>query len=623
MKKFLKIFFVFVLVIIVIAATVVFIFLKTFDLDKFKDRLLAQASHALKTKAAMETIDFKFSWSKGVVLKVSGISIDDLPGFSDGKIFSLKEANLQLDLKRLILNRQIIVTQIILEGLEVNLVRDRNGEINAQKLIPSPEKPQGGSAGIPSSLGTIAAVENSAKMTLMPEVQGGNAEASQTVPESKKNFPLPNLLVRSIFVKNGTLLWTDELIDPPMKIICKNIDLKISDLAFDKDFPFELNVSILSDQDNLKAEGFVKIDKNNSQVFLSNVEAETDLSIISLEQLLNLLPQMAPIGLEDSLKGEIIFQVNDLAASAQGLTKLSSEINIQGGSFKLKQLALPFEDIQGRLNISELNVKIEDLSMGLAGGRLSVTGELNDYWKEQTFHSHVQMEGVLLQKLIDQNGLPAQGEGKINGDFNIEGAGFTPESLKQSFKGTGGVQILEGQLVNLNILNLVFGTLSMIPDVQENLTQNLPEKYKVILASPNTVFDKIESHIVIKGDKILVTPVEIATQGFLVEGKGELDFEQNVSAEANLLMAEDLSAVVVTSVPQFSSLLNEQKQIYIPFESYQGKLAHFKMLPDRVYLAKNAGKALLEDQIKKVIPEDLQGPAKEIIGTLEDLFKKF
>ncbi|GEM_PF-2368197 len=631
MKKFLKVFLISILVLLAVVAIGIFIFLKTFKLDNFKNQLLDQASHALGTPVEMETLDFKFSLEGGIVLRASGISIEDRPEFSQEKIFSLKEANLQLDFKSFILNHQIIVTQVVLEEPQIHLIRNKNGEINAQKLIPSPRqkalaetKTEETNAEIILSPGIVSAVENLTETTAIPEAQAINTESSQAVSKPSEPLSLPDFLIRSIVVKDGILFWTDELMEPAMKVLVKNIDLKILNFSFDKEFPFEVNISILSDQDNIKAQGFLKIDKNNSQISLNKFEAKTDLSAISFEQLFNLYPQISQIGLEEPVGGDITVTINDLTASAQGLTKFSSEANIQTGRIKLKQLASAFEDINGHANISESAVNLTQSSINFAGGMINATVKLEDYLKEQKFQVNTQMDRVLIEKFIDQTKLPVKVQGKINADFNMGGTGFTLESLKQSLNGGGHVEVVDGKLVGKNILRMVVQALSIDPEAKEKIEQALPQEYKDILESPDTILDKVSTDLTLQSDTIVVKPVEVEAQGFLMRGSAEMNFEQNISVKAALIMTEDLSQIMVTAVPLLSYLLNEEKKFYIPFTPYQGPVSGFKMRPDMAYIGEHAVKAVGDQKLDELIDENVPEPLRDLLKDIKnEIFKGF
>ncbi len=616
MLKLLK--FIFIFILIIIAAIGIFIFFKTVDLNKFKAQILTQASSALGTNVAMEDLSFQLSWENGFTLKGENISVDGHPDFSQEKFLKLKEVNLQLDVRALILNRQIVITHIVLTSPQINLVRNKNGEINAQKLIVK-EEPK------PSPALSHALIPP--EETDPPADTQSAAPAPRTEEKSSaaalKPLPVPDIFIHSIVIEKGTVLWSDQMMEPPMQIALNDIDLKMTDFSFNKDLPVELDLSFLSSKDNVKAKGFLRIAKETGEIFLKNCEAKINLSTIFLEEVLKIFPQLAAAGIEGPMEGQITAKVSELTAGSQGLLKLASEINFKGGQLKIKQLASALEGISALITVSESDVNIENVNASLAAGTLTARGELKDYLKAQQFTFDAQMDGVLVERLIDQRTLPAQAKGKLKGNFNVEGTGFTLDAFKQSLKGTGHVEMADGKLINLNVLNLIVEALSIIPNAKEKIDQNLPQQYKDILESPNTILNKVTADMTLQGDTVVVKPVEVEAQGFLMQGSAEVNFEQNISAQAALVMAEDLSQAMVQAVPELSYMLDEEKQIYIPFTPYQGPVSGFKMRPDMAYIGEHAVKSVIEEQIEQNVPEELQAPVKEILGTLEDLLKNF
>lgn len=619
MFRFLKFIFIFVVMFIVIAAAGIFIFLKTVDLNKFKAQILAQASSALGIPVDMERLSFELSWKDGLTLKGMNISVEDNPQFSNEKILKLKEANLQLDVKALLRTRQIVVTQIILTSPQINLVRNKNGEINVQKLLVK-EEPMTVLSHAPAAPETI----NS-----LPDADEPTVTKSEVVKEEKpavtekKPLPVPDFFIHSVVIEHGTLFWTDQMLDPPMNITLNDIGLKITDFSFDKDLPVEVDLAFLSSQDNLKGKGILRIEKENGEIFLKNLEAKADLSTISLEEVVKLFPQLSAAGMESPIQGKITAKVSELAAGSQGLIKLASEVNFKDGQLKFKQLASGFEKIGARVTISESDVNIESVSAGLAGGTLTAKGSLKDYFKTQQFNFNGQMDGVLIERLIEQGNLPAKAQGQVKGNFDAAGAGLTLDALKQSLNGSGHVEVADGKLVGKNILQLVVNALSMIPEAKEKIDQNLPQQYRDILESPDTIFNKVAAEMTLQGDTIVVRPVEAEAQGFLMEGSAQVNFEQNISAQAALVMVEDLSQAIAQAVPEISYLLDEEKRVYIPFTPYNGPIAKFNMRPDIAYLAEHGIKKVIDEQLEKVIPEEYKAPAKEAIDNILDLLKKF
>src|SRR3989338_5448042 len=202
--------------------------------------------------------------------------------------------------------------------------------------------------------------------------------------------------------------------------------------------------------------------------------------------------------------------------------------------------------------------------------------------------------------VLSDTGNPLGVEGGIYAVFDAEGHGAKIPELRETLKGDGSLQIRGGKLHNINLLRFVLDKLSFIPDLAQNIQENLPPRYKKGLQSDETVLERSASTIQIK-DQALYFSAELQSEGFTVTASGNLDFDQNLALTADFFITEDLARSMNASVPELSYLLDGNRRIHVPFTSYQGKLQNIRIYPDVEELAAKVMQSRGKDELKKAI----------------------
>ncbi|MCK5180499.1 MAG: hypothetical protein KAR32_13295, partial [Candidatus Omnitrophica bacterium] len=91
-----KIIFLTILLISVVLFVGMFIFLKTVNLNRFKEQITEQISKSIGRDVRMKHVSFDFSVIKGITLHISGLSIMDLPVFSTEPMLYIDSSHLDV-----------------------------------------------------------------------------------------------------------------------------------------------------------------------------------------------------------------------------------------------------------------------------------------------------------------------------------------------------------------------------------------------------------------------------------------------------------------------------------------------------------------------------------------------
>jgi len=384
--------------------------------------------------------------------------------------------------------------------------------------------------------------------------------------ENKKAAPLTDLLVRSIRITDGSFTFIDRMPTEELIIPFDQIDFHTTNLSFDKPFEFQLDGSLWADRKNIHLRGEAQIDGSRGQVRFDGVKMETDLAQLLLRETPwhSLLSESA--GIVGNLDGMLSLTAKEVIVSRGGLSSLLLDGQLTNGRAKFKYLKAPFEDIQVSFNATESNMEIRQMSSNCALGRISLKGRLNNYLEEQLYTADLSVEDLQVSELIPQKALPVIGdagkailiEGRLYGDFSLEGNGLSPQMLRTSLKADGLLEVREGKIRNLNLLRFVLDKISFIPNLADKIEQNLPPRYQDKIARTETILEKVVLDARIQQGALIFEDASLDADGFLISANGNLDFDQNLVLSADFYIPEDLSASMVESAYEISFLLDQK-----------------------------------------------------------------
>lgn len=609
MFKLLKFVITFLFIVIVILCLGVFIFIKTLDINRFKDQITQQISKSMNRDVSMRHVSFNFSIGQGVTLDISGLTIMDHHEFSSDPMVYVDSAHLNLDIVPLLFKRQIFISEIKLDSLNVNIVRNSSGAINFQQL----------SEPFKEETNDIQVNNKTVKLTDTP-LKTPEIASQKTLQKKVKDFAFGDLLVRSIHIKDGALVFTDQTMSPAMTIPVTEIELRISNLSLNTVFPFHITASLWSERKNVQINGLAQINALNQQVRIDDLKIQTNLSDLSLDRIYNGIPSLKETGLEGNIDGQFVIDIHQMILGEEGLVVLALEGQLTNGKIPFKNSPVPVENLNMHFEISESDLEIKEIEMPIASGSLNITSRIVDYLAEQKFAGNLVLKDVQLSELAEQVDFPVKMEGDLHGSLKASGKGFDKEALELFLSGEGTVEVKEGRVVDINILKLVLNKLSFIPNLDNRVEENLPVKYKKKLKQKDTILEKVKIVIQVQNGTLMINRAEINADGFLVLARGKLTFDQHLNLEADLYISSDLSASMVASVPELSFLLDERNQIRIPFKPYDGALAKFRMYPDIEDLGKNfirsKGREELQKMIYKALGRETQVPNDSTEGKI-------
>ncbi|MDP2937865.1 MAG: AsmA family protein [Candidatus Omnitrophota bacterium] len=584
MKKTFKTIIISLFFLLVIVGIGVFIFLKTFNFNRFKPQIIAASQNALGRSVDFAKIDLKLSLKSGIQLRLTDITVGEHPDFGKDNFLTAKEINLGVSVKELILKRQIRVLGVECKSPHITIIRLKDGHINVQ------------------AFGAAAQDKQQAIESHRQKPQSESVQLAAT--------GLPAIFVNRINIDNARLAYIDYSFGPKLSLIFDRITLKAENFSLTEPFPITLRASFASDSWNIFAEGKGQVNMNRLSFLLKDVKATADLSTLSMDALRRLIPQLEGVPLPEVKSGELSASVDLFEAGPQGLIALKSQGILTKGTLRMKELVAPIDSIEAKFTMSESVITLNSMSFSLGKGRAELSGNINDYLFGQNYSLKAKASGINLVKCIDQSAFPVKVKGLVFGEFELNGQGFDPHTILSKLSGNGSVEIKEGQLTDINVLKMVLDKLSFVPNLGAVLEAGLPERFKETIRRKDTVVTAFKAGIGISNGSVQIQSLNMAADGFLFQGSGAVGFDQSYAFDGLFIIPQDLSSRMVGAVPEMEFLLDEAKQIRFPLK-VSGKGASVSFMPDVKQIGITAIKHKGRQELEKILDKVFDRSSKD------------
>ena len=574
-----------VLIFVCVAAAVIFI--ATFDVNRYKPLIVSRAKAALNRDVDFGKAALAFSWKEGVSVRVSDVVVSDDPVFQKGDFCAVKDVSLGVDVLGYLLHKKVDISGIFVHSPRVSIIREKDGRLNVMGLVkPAAEEEKD------------AAVSGSAAVA-----RPFSAPAA-----------LPAVLISSLKVDGGTIMYEDRSFDPAMKVEVTDITASVDDMSLTQSFPFAVEGTVLGVPKNIKIKGRAQIDLTTNAVTLSELKASTDLSELLVEEIPAAFPMVKGAVLPVSLKGKADVMVDRLTASSQGLTALMAHVALADGEAHFKELASPLKGIQAHAQMTLSKIFVDSASAVIGQGSLKAAGVIEDYLAGQDYDVTLDAEGLKIQDVIAQEGAAVKAEGTFFGRLKAKGTGFSPQAVSSTLTGEGEVSGQAIKLKGINVLRAVLDKIAVIPGLSEKVQAGLSEKYKQKLAQADTVLSDIRLPLTIENGRVLIKDTLISADEFVFKGQTQAGLDGSFSAQGSFLIPKELSAAMGTAVPQLQYLLNPNQEIYVPLK-VSGKAPEMQFVVDAGYIAQKLLANQAQTQLLEVIEKAIGAPKKETTAT--------
>ncbi|HRZ39574.1 MAG TPA: AsmA family protein, partial [Candidatus Omnitrophota bacterium] len=587
--KIVKIVFIVLLVIVLLGALGAFIFVKTFDLNRYKDQIVRQMSAQIGREVAVGHLDLSFSFTKGVALLVKDLSVKDSVEAPSGVWATVENIELKVLLKEYLSEKKIVFSSIRLVtptvGIDLGQVLSADGE------KPSSDGPADGPASVS---------------------QGAGAEKT----EDKEPFDLSTfqLLIQSFEIVDGRIQVKSDGEILARDVLIDHFDFKIANFSIQEPFDFSLRCAALGSRNALDVNGHVRLDLQQMQARLDDVVLKSNISDLSWDDIRATFPQASASGVT-AIGGELAVTVNQMIVSGQGVPILTVMADLINGSVAMASLKKEITNIELHSEYSNNNLEIFRSSLNIGQGRVDIAGKVNDLLASQKFDFDLNFKDIQLADLVPDVHPQIHPVALLNGKTKIQGSGFDPEQMLKTLQGQLQFDITEAKLPGFNLLKFVLGQISPIPGLDTMVRSSLPEKYTSQFDREETIFQNIALESKVSDGALSIPQLRIGSELFELLSSVKVGFDQSLVFEGNVMIPKELSAELVADIPQLDSLKNEAGAISIPLQRYQGAAQKFMPMPD---LVKIGQKFLVEQgkkELNKILGSVLKAPEERASET--------
>lgn len=576
-----------VLVLILVGVVVIAAMNLNAYLEANREMLAGLASDAAGREVEFERAEVAFS--EGLAVRVVGLRVGEDPRFGKADFLAMDEAFVRVQILPALSGR-IDVSGVRLDSPTIRIIRTARGfnfsSLGASGDAPPPESTEEDSA--PMALG-IAALE----------------------------------------IVEGTISYDDRRSADGLSLVVEDFTSSGTDLS--RTGPLEIDFA-----------GRVRSTKPEDKGLVSEVEGEVDLA--GLDPLSGDVTLRSP-SLHPALFG---FRFEEADGAVERLDRLVIDIDIPPDSEKrgypvtirsseARLAGFDLEDVAIDANYRDTRrgsaVKLDRASVGLAGGRVELAGNVllgepgASPFDLKTTVREID-SGQLAAALL---GVPAGVlTGTLGGDATFRGDSLEWDSLKRSLAGNLRLEVGEGALEQVNVLNTIVGRLTTDPGLGRLAAASIRETIPEALSGDRTPFQGIDMALEILNGAVQAKDLSIAARDFGIQAAGRVGLDGSVAADGTFRFSEALSKKILAKADRLAPLLAQGDVVALPLR-FGGTASSPKIMPDLAALTSRAqgelgGRAAreLSDRIFGTPKEgeDADPEREAQRGAAEDLLKE-
>ena len=526
------------------------------DLNKYQAQYKPVIEEALNRKIQLKDIRLTI-WPR-IGARVAGFTVLDDPSFGSEPFASLTSLDVAVKLIPL-LRKKIEVEGITLRDPMITVIKNKSGVTNVSTIgrkepaaptTPVPESPQQPS-GSPLQALALLAVDR-------VSIDGGKLTYRDltTTPATEYQVQNLELLLTSVHLGETPTLHLGATVQPYNLPVA--LDGSFGPLVEElevKHYDFTLGLGKIA----LAVKGALvggKLETTLSSPSISTADVPMALPLSKPVYIKDLhVAATAPYPLKQRTPAIELADVTDLRfAIVTGDSSIGVNGSVLGGHAKLTGTApsvnttdLPVEiglkkpvemkNLEVIADLKGQDARLSNFSLEVFNGRVKAQGGTSIGSRTPPFHGKVTSHGIqlgpVLAAVAPDIKLTVSGTAAM--DIAVEGRGFSMADLTKSLEGPGHLEIKDGKIDGVNLL-------------QEAVT--LLKVAGVSIDSVNTtVFSTVESDIMIKRGLVNVQKLLLDSQDFQATGNGTVGFDQALNLAVNLNLSKSVSQKLAASSP--------------------------------------------------------------------------
>jgi len=611
MKKLLKYGLLGFAIALVLIVGVVSYFMATFNPNAYKPQII-QAVKDNQNRILKLDGDIKLTIFPSIGAKVDRVSLSEHK--SSKEFASIESARVSLALLPLF-SKQVVVNEVVLNGVKVHVVKFRDGKTNLDDLTGKQENKE-------ETRPEVGTRPDEAIKFDIAGVTIENTELSYRDESTGAQYAVKNLNLKTGRIANGVpgKISLDALIQankPQLDIAAKlktgltfDLEKQLYQLE-DMDFKVIVTGDMLPNKSvSSEIKGSVQVDAARETVQVNLHGALLQSQVKAKLELKGFAEPIIRFDVDvDQFDADLYLPKKSAAAEKKSeavpeepydltaLRKLNLDGSLRLGSLKVANVKSTLLRIDVKANKGLLN--INPLSANLYQGSLNGSIAVNAAQATPTFTVKQNLSGVQVGMLIKDAVDLDMIEGKGNVAINIATQGNTVSGLKKGLSGTAGLNLADGAIKGINLGKLVHGA------------QNLGQGGGVALLKPvagdKTDFTEFKANFKLNKGVAHNDDLLVKSQSLRISGNGDVDIGNssiNYAVKATLADSVDVKKGSLTVPVQLS-----------------GTFADLKFKVDYGAVAADVAKQKIDTKVEEKKEELKQQLQEKLKGGLKDLFK--
>jgi uncharacterized protein involved in outer membrane biogenesis len=544
--------------VVVAAVAVVVINLNSFLNEKEnRDWVAGQAESALGRSVSFGKVGISLRGGLGV--RVADLRIGDDPAFSKEPFVSAGVIDLQVAILPALFGN-IEVGHVVLRSPSITVIQTAKG--------------------------------------LSTDSLGGGGKPAKAAPEAgqepSKGGGLPAFVVAKIDISDGSLRFIDKTSTPPAVSAVEKLDFQASNVSLTGPIDFELKAAVLgASRQNVRITGQV--------VDLENPKANFKLTSDELT--------LAP-----GAGGAPPDTLRDLEVDGRlSLPKAGPHVQATVHSPRGTLAAADYGDLSIDFELQNRVATIRKLSASAFDGQLDVTGRYDmRNAARPSFEVRPTISSMRIEKIVASRS-PASSrfvEGQLGANLDLAGEGAQWEQIKQSLRGKGSVQLVDGVLKDVNLAESALKGITGVPGLSGLLPPGLREKYPDVFGAGDTAFENMDAKILISDGWVNFSDFRLAARDYVVAGQGRYSLDNRLDMTTVMSFSQPLSDSLVKAAAPMKYLRSAEGRVEFPVRLI-GAAPAIKAVPDVGYIAKSASREAVGNLLEDVLGGKKKKPAAE------------
>ena len=510
----------------------------------------------------------RISLQGGLSVRVADLRIGDDPAFASDPFVSADAIDLRVSIMPALFGN-IEIGRIVLQSPSITVIKTARG-MSTDSL---------GGDSQPSS----------------------KAEQGESAPDSE----VPEFLVSMIDIRNGTLRYVDKTAKPAAEQTIGRLDLRASNVSLSGPVGLDLKAAILdSDQQNIRIVAEVIDPENPTATFTVTSNR------------ISLAPDGADEFRDLELKGKL--------DASKGAPQIDATLKSPKGSVG----GATYADLAVAFNLRDQVATIERLSARAFDGEIEVSGRYDlRNASRPSFDLRSKLSGMRVEQLASSNSAKSDGsiQGELGAQLDLVGSGADWDQIKQTLRGKGGLQLVEGTLKDVNLADSSLQAVTGVPGLSNLLPPQLRNDYPQVFGVGDTVFEKMDAKIDVRDGFAYLRDFRLAARDYAITGNGRCSLDKRLDMTTVMAFSEALSERLVESAGPMQYLRSPTGRVEIPVKLI-GTLPEVKTVPDVGYIAKAASRQavgkLLTDALGGSDDESDASPTPTTESAAKDLLNK-